>query len=87
MNEKVKPVNRLYPSIGAIPTSYLISLSYEEQLIYLCRKIDEVINVINGSIDEILEHYIEQKFNDIVLNTLYESETETLVLYLDSEVI
>ena len=83
MNNNLKPIGRLCPSIGALPTSYLVSLSYEEQLIYLCNKMDEIINFINNDIDEKLREYIDERFNDILLDTMYESETETLIMYIN----
>ena len=82
MNNKLNPVGCLNATIGALPTSYLASLSYEQQLIYLCRKMDEVINFINNKIDEHLKEYIDQRFNDMMLDTMYEPSTETLILYL-----
>ena len=85
MNNKLKPVGKMCGSIGALPTSYLISLSYEEQLIYLCNKMDEVINFINDNIDSEIHEYIDQRFNEIMLNAMYDSTTETLILYLDNE--
>lgn len=83
MNNKLNPVGCINPTIGALPTSYLTSLSYEQQLIYLCRKMDEVINFINNKIDEKLKEYIDQEFNNMMLNAMYEPQTETLILYLD----
>lgn len=83
MNNKLNPVGCMNASIGALPTSYLASLSYEQQLIYLCRKMDEVINFINNKIDEKLKEYIDQEFNNMMLNAMYNAETETLILYLD----
>ncbi len=83
MNNKLNPVGCPNVSIGALPSSYLASLSYEQQLIYLCRKMDEIINFINNKIDEHLKEYIDQRFNDMMLDTMYEPSTETLILYLN----
>lgn len=82
MNNKLNPVGCINPTIGALPTSYLASLSYEEQLIYLSRKMDEIINFINNKIDDKLKEYIDERFNEMMLNAMYEAETETLILYL-----
>jgi hypothetical protein len=84
MNNKLKPVECINASIGALPTSYLASLSYEQQLIYLCRKMDEIINFVNNNITEQIKEYINQEFNNIMLNAMYDAETETLILYLDN---
>ena len=85
MNNKLKPVGCINASIGALPTSYLASLSYEQQLIYLCRKMDEIINFVNNNITEQIKEYINQEFNNIMLNAMYDAETETLILYLDNQ--
>ncbi len=82
MNNKLKPVGKMCGSIGALPTSYLISLSYEEQLLILCNKIDEMINFINNNISDEIKQYINEQFNEMMINAMYEAETETLVLYL-----
>lgn len=84
MNNKINPVGCINPSIGALPTSYLASLSYEQQLIYLCRKMDEIITFCNNVLTKEVTDYINEKFNDLMLNAMYDSENETLVLYLDN---
>ena len=70
-------------TIGELPTSYLVSMTYEEQLIYLMKKMQEIIDFANNKLSEQLKEYIELNFNNIMMNTLYESETETLILYLE----
>lgn len=72
-------------TIGALPSSYLASLTYEEQLLWLSKKTDEIITFINDILEQKLSEYIEEKFNDIMLDSMYEAETETLVLYLTHE--
>lgn len=81
MNEKINHIGRLRLSIGAIPTSYLISMSYEEQLLYLCRKMDELINFINEDISQEIKNYIDQEFDNIIINAMYDSTNEKLILY------
>ena len=72
-------------SLGALPSSYLASLTYEEQLLWLSKKTDEIIAFINGILEQKISEYINEKFNDIMLDSMYEAETETLVLYLTHE--
>lgn len=72
-------------TIGALPSSYLASLTYEEQLLWLSKKTDEIISFINDILEQKITDYIEEKFNDIMLDSMYEAETETLVLYLTHE--
>lgn len=69
-------------SIGALPASYLESLTYEEQLLLMSKKQDEIISFINSILEQKISEYIEEKFNDIMINSMYEAETETLILYL-----
>lgn len=72
-------------TLGALPSSYLASLTYEEQLLWISKHIDEIIDFINTILEQKTSEYIEQKFNDIMIDTMYEQETETLVLYLNHE--
>lgn len=72
-------------TIGALPSSYLASLTYEEQLLWLSKKTDEIITFINDILEQKISEYINEKFNDIMLDSMYEAETETLVLYLTQE--
>lgn len=48
-------------------------------------KTNEIIHFINDLLDKKLIEYIDERFNDIMLDSMYESETETLVLYLTHE--
>lgn len=80
--ENLKPVGKICGTIGALPTSYLISLTYEEQLVYLCKKMDEMIKFINDDITSEIKEYINQEFNNIMMDTMYDPLTETLTLYL-----
>lgn len=70
LNE-LKPVGKLNPfgkfccTIGELPTSYMISLTYEEQLLWLCKYLEEtVIPAVNTNAEavaELQELYIELK--------------------------
>lgn len=75
-------INLCCGMIGALPTSYMVSLSYEEQLILLSKKMEEIINFMNNTLSTELKNYINNEFNNIMLNSMYEEETETLILYL-----
>lgn len=73
------------PIYKVIPLAFDESMSYYEQLCCLIAKMNELINVFNDTITEELQEYIEEHFNDIMLNAMYDSDTETLTLYLDEE--
>lgn len=51
----------------------------------LGKKTNEIICFINNVLDEKLIEYIDKRFNDIMLNSMYDAETETLILYLKNE--
>lgn len=71
--------------IGALPANYLVSLSYEEQILLIGKKISEIIDFINSVLEQELNEYILNMFNDIMMKTMYDAETETLILYLDKK--
>lgn len=65
-----------------LPLTYNESLSYMEDLCGLIAKMNEIINFINGNIEEQLKEYIDKEFNNMMMNAMYDPETETLSLYL-----
>lgn len=87
------PINRekLYPiHIGCITEFPFIddtfdSITYYQMLQKLGLKTNEIISVINNILEDKIVEYIDNRFNDIMMNTMYEQETETLVLYLTHE--
>lgn len=48
-------------------------------------KTNEIIHFINDLLEQKLNEYIDERFNDIMLDSMYEAETETLVLFLTHE--
>ena len=69
--QELKPVGRITPftrfccTIGNIPTSYMVSLTYEEQLLWLCDYLEKtVIPAVNtnaGAVAELQSLYVELK--------------------------
>lgn len=75
MNDNLKPIETLRPftrflcTIGELPTSYLISMTYEEQLIWFCNYLEKtVIPTINNNAEDVeelknlvleLQHYLD----------------------------
>ena len=86
LNE-LKPVGRLNPfakiccTSANLPTSYMISLTYEEQLLWLSKKTDEIITFINDILEQKLADYIEER-NGI---TPVEGHTNALFLSLQNK--
>lgn len=64
-SQTLRPFTKFCMSIGAIPSSYLLSLSYEEQLLWLCDYLQNtVIPAVNNNADAVTELqnlYIELK--------------------------
>lgn len=51
----------------------------------LGQKTNEIIAFINNILEDKIVEYIDKRFNDIMLNAMYDAETETLVLFLDNK--
>lgn len=60
------------------------SLTQYQLLSKLSEKVNELISVFNDTVDTKIKDYIDVQFNNIMLNTMYDSESETLTLYLDN---
>lgn len=77
--KKLKPFTKFIYTIGVLPTSYLMSMTYEEQLIWLCNYIEQtVIPAINNTgeaIEELqtlyveLKEYVDNYFDDLDVQT------------------
>ena len=81
MNNNLKPVETLKPftrflcTIGELPTSYLVSMTYEEQLIWFCNYLEKtVIPTINNNAEAVkevqdlfveLKNYVDNYFNNL----------------------
>ena len=65
-----------------LPLAFNDSMSYLEDVCAIEHKINEIIDIINNTINEELEKYINKHFNNIMMNALYEAENETLILSL-----
>lgn len=62
--KNIDTLNFSYLTIGAIPSSYLVSMTYEEQLLYLLNKLDkEIVPVINELIKEFSQY--DDHFDEI----------------------
>lgn len=61
---KLRPITRMIATIGELPTSYLISMTYEEQILWLCNYIEtKVIPAINNNADAVVE--LQKAIEDI----------------------
>ncbi len=67
-------------SAKILPVSYDDSLSYYEQLCKLTNKTNEIVEFINGNLSEVIQNYIDKKFNDLMINAIYDEASETIIL-------
>lgn len=65
-----------YWSYKILPLSYDDSLSYSEILYKVTHKVNEIINTINDNLKTI----IRERLNELFLETVYEEETETIII-------
>lgn len=67
-------------SVKILPVSYDDSLSYYEQLCKLTNKMNELVEFINSNFSEQIQNYLDKKFDDLMINAIYDEATETIVL-------
>lgn len=41
---------------------------------------NEIVDFINGNLSEVIQNYIDKKFNDLMMNAIYDEATETIIL-------
>ena len=66
--ETIKPFKNFCMTIGALPTSYLESMSYYETLCWLCKYLENTINpAINNNAEALkeLQSYVANYFNNL----------------------
>ena len=98
--EKLKPFTRFLMTIGEIPSSYLISMTYEEQLLCFCNYLkNTVIPALNNNAEAVVElqNFITNYFKNLdvqeeINNKLDEMATdgtleEIIAAYLNTQAI
>lgn len=63
-----------------LPLTYDDSLSYYEQVCKITNKMNELVDFANGELTAIIQNYLDQHFNDIMINAIYDESTETIIL-------
>lgn len=58
-------------------------LSYYETVLKLSNKINEVIEQFNDVIDDKVNDIIDTRFSELLLDAMYDEETETLEIVLE----
>lgn len=86
MSNIIKNVNSncVCYSQKVLPLAFDESLSYYENICKINTKLNELISLFNDGLEEQLEIYINEKFNDMMIKAMYTPSTETLTLYLDN---
>ena len=66
--ETLKPFTKFLMTLGQLPSSYLISMTYEEQLLWFCNFLqNQVIPTVNNNAEAVIElqQYISNYFNNL----------------------
>lgn len=63
-----------------LPLVFDDSISYYEAVSRLIFTVNQLITLINGSIDENLKDYIDSRFDNLMINAIYDEKTETIIL-------
>ena len=82
-SEKVLPC---YYTPKVIPLAFDESLSYYEQICRIIKRLNDLYSIFNENLTKELQDYINERFNDIMLNAMYDSETETITFYKEEVV-
>lgn len=82
-------INKIYPLLQSNSFPFL-EKTFDDMdeyaiLARLQKKLNEVIGFINTTLEKSINDYIDLKFNNMMLNTMYDAETETLILYLENK--
>lgn len=62
-----------------LPLVFDDSMSYYEAVARLVNTVNQLITLINGGVDENLKEYIDEKFDTLMINTIYDAKTETII--------
>lgn len=85
MNKEIKtisPFKNFCMTIGALPTSYLESMSYYETLCWLCKYLENTINpAINNNAEalEELQNYVAHYFDNLDVQTEINNKLDDMV--------
>ena len=82
MKSNVKPIR-----IGCLTEFPFLDTTFDavtewEVLQKLGQKTNDIIHFVNDLLDDKISEYIDQRFNDMMVDAMYDAETETLTLFL-----
>lgn len=62
-----------------LPLVFDDSMSYYEAVARLVNTVNQLITLINGGVDENLKEYIDKRFDNLMINAIYDAKTETII--------
>lgn len=71
---------RNYKNQSILPLVFDDSISYYEAISRLIYTVNQLVLLINNSIDENLKNYIDSKFDSLMINAIYDEKNETIIL-------
>ena len=87
---KVGAFTRMCCTIGNLPSSYMISMTYEEQLLWLCNFLEKnVIPAVNNNAEAVeelqrlfiqLKEYVDEYFDDLNIQTEIDNKLDEMAL-------
>ena len=79
MINEIKPLKVPYCQ-KILPLVYDDSLSYYEAICKFQSKLNEIINITNGLINGGIDEAIDKYFNSVMIDAIYNEQTETIIL-------
>lgn len=61
-----------------LPLVFDDSISYYEDISRLFFTVNKLIALVNNSVDESLKKYIDERFDNLMINAVYDEENETI---------
>lgn len=87
--QTLRPFTRFCCTIGNLPSSYMVSLTYEEQLLWLCNYLENtVIPALNQNAEAVtelqnlyveLKNYVDNYFNNLDLQEEVNNKLDDMV--------
>lgn len=74
----------VYPTLGNLPTSFSVSLTFEEQLLLFNKKLNEIIDVVNEFSLDVIQNMINDAIQN--LQNYVDNENEKLYNYIDNNI-
>lgn len=70
----------MFKSQKILPLVYDDSISYYEQVCKLTQKVNELVEFMNNQSMDIIQSYINEQFDNLMINAIYDPSTETIAL-------